>query len=110
MLINQKIIEALKPLNIPVAFCEYKGDASKYCVFMTTYDGEALYYDDVANSQLLRVSLNYYYNNPKDMQLIEDIKRLLKSSNFVIISSQDIHANGSGFFNRAFYIKYTNQY
>ncbi len=109
MIINKKIVEIFKPLNIPVKFMEYKGGADKYIVFSTTGDRDDIPVDDENMFQIINVGMNYYYKNPEDMMLIEDIKKILKENNFKIISSQDIHQNGSDYYNRTFYTRYVNE-
>lgn len=108
MIINKKIIQALKPLNIPISFMEYKGNENKYIVFSTTNQSDSWFYDDKATNEIVNVGLNYYYKNAEDMLLIEDINMLLKKNGFKITSQRDIHKVGTEFYNRAYYLKYVS--
>lgn len=108
MIINPLIIKVFKPLNIPVVFCEYTGESDKYIVFSTTGQYNDEYSDDEANFERINIGLNYYYKNPEDIVLINDINRILKENKFKIISQKDVIKNGSDYFNRSYYLSYTS--
>lgn len=93
-MINSKIIEILEPLNIPIYWIEYNGEESQYIIFQTLNQDNTYHYDDVAHSEGIEISLNYWFKDDVDTDIIEEnlnkIKLLLKENNFIKISEMDL--------------------
>lgn len=99
-MINGKIIQALKPLNIPVNFMEYSGSSNAYLIFSTTGANDINYQDDKSTAELTRVGLTFWYKDISKVTLISEIKKLMKVNGFKKLTERDVRDNG--YFGRAF--------
>lgn len=103
-MINAKVIQALKPLNIPVNFMEYSGSCNAYLIFSTTGANYKNYQDDESTAELTRVSLTFWYKDISKVTLINEIKKLMKANGFRKLTEKDVRDDG--YFGRAFTFSY----
>ena len=72
-MINSKVIYALDSLNIPVHFMKYDGDEEKYIIFQTVDIENSKIYDDDIHGEVIDVILIYWYKNPRDTIIINEM-------------------------------------
>lgn len=89
-MINSKVISALDSLNIPVHFMKYAGDEEKYIIFQTVDIENSKIYDDDIHGEVIDVSLIYWYKNPRDIIITNEIKRVMKENNFTRVEEKDL--------------------
>lgn len=96
MNVNEKLIALLKPLGIPVKPDVYRGDAEEYIEFNYADERSILSADDlpIMDETTLQIHL-YTKNNP--IQLKKQIRRLLRLGGFIVVSSNQIYENDSGY-------------
>ena len=111
-MINSKIMEILEPLNIPIYWIEYNGEESQYIIFQTLNQDNTYHYDDVAHSEGIEISLNYWFKDDVDTDIIEEnlnkIKLLLKENNFIKISEMDLKQDN--YYGRSFKFKFLKDF
>ncbi|MBZ9535945.1 hypothetical protein KGR20_17315 [Cytobacillus oceanisediminis] len=77
----EKIIQLLKPLDIPVVRSIYKGDSQSYCIISVYKQIEFNTFDNVAKNELAMLKVTYW-RTPKEKDLTSTIKFLLQGSGF----------------------------
>ena len=88
-MINQKICDVLKVLNIPVIYYDTNQSKDKYIIFSVYNEIEINHSDDTKNSIEYSISINYWFKDPKDIGLYTEIKKILKENGFIFKSSKD---------------------
>lgn len=89
-MINKRIIDALKPLNIPVAYMTIGKQADRFIVFTIYNEKDTDRFDNKNLSETYYVSLNYWYKNPNDLSVYKQIKQILKENKFKFDGSNDL--------------------
>lgn len=96
---NEKIMEALKELNIPVTFQVYKGTAKTYITFFEYNMQNEEYSEDEIEIQ------GYYYQI--DIWSVEDYtelvtitKELLEANDFKFIDQEDLYEKDTKIFHK----------
>lgn len=89
-MINKKIIETLKPLNIPVAYMSTGIQKDKYITFTVYNEKDTDRFDNRNLSETYYIALNYWYKNPGDIVLYKQIKQLLKDNKFRFDGGNDL--------------------
>lgn len=110
-MINSKIREILDPLDIPIYWIEYDGEESQYIIFQTINQDNTNHYDDIAHSEDIEFSLNYWFKDDVDTDIIEEninkIKVLLKENNFIKEQEKDL--KDEDYYGRSFLYKYVRE-
>ena len=90
ILINKVIIEALRPLKIPVSFQKYSGRSIEYITFHEYFQNGEEYEDDDESLTGHYVQVDVWskgdYSN-----LVIQVKRLLSKKNFIRINEIDLY-------------------
>lgn len=94
-MINEKVIETLAPLNIPVAYMAYEGSEETYVMFQTYNENDSNFEDDESTSVTSYVELAFYYTNPADSSKAAQCKQLMKQAGFIFDGAQDVYVNGT---------------
>lgn len=90
-MINKKIIELLKKLNLKCYFMEAPLNAgSKYVLFNTYKEKDTDVFDNKSTSTTHFIQLNYWYKNSGDMVLYQTIKELMKENGFKFDGCRDL--------------------
>ena len=104
-MINEQILSALAPLNVPIYFMEAEeNNDSIYIIFGTTGVDDSFYEDDDATAEVTRVAITLWYNSEEAIGIgekIRELKRIMKSNNFIRLSEKDL--KDGNFFGRSFY-------
>lgn len=89
---NKKIITALSPLGIPIAFLEFPDwkSVDAYVVFQVYNEEDSDFSDDENEAEISYISLNFWYRKPSDMPKAKQIKTLMKQNGFIFDGSQDL--------------------
>lgn len=96
---NEKIMEALKELNIPVTFQVYKGTAKTYITFFEYNMQNEEYSEDEIEIQ------GYYYQidiwSVEDYtELVTRTKELLEANDFKFIDQEDLYEKDTKIFHK----------
>lgn len=104
-MINEQILSALAPLNIPIYFMEAEdNNDSIYIVFGTTGVDDSFYEDDNATAEITRVAITLWYNAEESMTIgekVRDLKKVMKRNDFIRLSEKDL--KDGNFYGRSFY-------
>jgi hypothetical protein len=92
-MLNEKIIETLTPLGVPVAFMNYEGNADSYCMFQVYNEQDTDFADDENGAVTSFVDLAFYFKSPADGDKAAEIKRLMKQAGFIFDGGQDVYIN-----------------
>lgn len=104
-MINEQILSALAPLNIPIYFMEAEdNNDSIYIIFGTTGVDDSFYEDDNATAEITRVAITLWYNAEESMTIgekVRDLKKIMKRNDFIRLSEKDL--KDGNFYGRSFY-------
>ncbi|MDU6809582.1 MAG: hypothetical protein E6423_12455 [Clostridium sp.] len=104
-MINEQILSALAPLNIPIYFMEAEdNNDSIYIIFGTTGVDDSFYEDDNATAETTRVAITLWYNAEESMTIgekVRDLKKVMKRNDFIRLSEKDL--KDGNFYGRSFY-------
>ena len=104
-MINEQILSALAPLNIPIYFMEAEdNNDSIYIIFGTTGVDDSFYEDDNATAETTRVAITLWYNAEESMtsgEKVRDLKKVMKRNDFIRLSEKDL--KDGNFYGRSFY-------
>lgn len=91
---NGQIVSALKPLGIPVYYQQTTQRDNKYIIFSIYNNKDRDHVENSNLSEMYYITLKYYFNDPKDLGLYKEIKKLMKSSGFGFDSGEDLPKDG----------------
>lgn len=104
-MINEQILSALAPLNIPVYFMEVEENNDNiYIIFGTTGVDDSFYEDDDATAEVTRVAITLWYNAEESIEIgekVRDLKKVMKINGFIRLSEKDL--KDDNFYGRSFY-------
>lgn len=103
-MINSKVIQALKSLDIPIHWIDYDGNENEYIIFKTNNQDDIRYYDDIAHSKEIEIGLIYWFNSTAGTEKINSIKTLMKENGFIKLSERDM--KDEDYYGRSFRFKY----
>ena len=89
-MINKKIIDTLKPLEIPTYYMSTGKQLDKYITFSIYNEKDTDKFDNKNLSETYYITLNYWYKNPSDLKLYKQIKEKLKSNGFTFDGGNDL--------------------
>lgn len=95
------IIEALKPLNLPVADSVYYGEENEYCTFSVYSERPELSADDEVLYELGYAYIHYFTKgNPNTTK--KQIKNFLRKAGFGVTNIESFFENDSGYYHIVF--------
>lgn len=103
-MINSKVIQALKSLNIPIYWISYDGDESEYIIFQTNNQDDIKNHDDTASAEQIEIGLIYWFNSYAGVERIDKIRVLMKENGFIKLNEKDMKYEE--YFGRSFRFKY----
>lgn len=95
-MIDKKIIETLKELNIPV-LQEIKRKSDRYILFRVYNNKDTEFADDKNLRERYFITLKYYCLNSDDEDLYYSIKNLMKDNNFAFEDGGGLPQEGDYF-------------
>ncbi|MGL5712581.1 MAG: hypothetical protein ACRCXT_00305 [Paraclostridium sp.] len=93
-MINDKIVKALETLNIPVLYIEIKNRKDKYVIFSIYNEKDSMFCNDTNLAEKYYITMNYWYNNPNDIGIYKEIKKLMKENGFIYDNGSDLKKDG----------------
>lgn len=107
-MINKLIIDALKPLNIPVSFQKYTGKADTYITFHEYFTSGEEYEDD-------EVALTAYYiqvdvwSKADYTDVVKRIKELLRRAGFKRLNEADLYEEDTKIYHKGLKLYYLEE-
>lgn len=89
-MIRKLIIEALKPLNVPVAFQKYSGKEDTYITFHEYFETGEEYEDDVETLTAHYVQVDVWSKNDYE-ELVKKVKDNLTKMGFKRLNEIDLY-------------------
>lgn len=93
-MINKKIIDTLKELDVTVAYQEIKQRKDKYIIFNIYNEKDILFCNDINLAEKCYITLNYWYTNATDLGLYKQVKKLMKENDFTFDNGTDLKKDG----------------
>lgn len=92
---NSKIIQALKPLDIPVYYLKNTQSNDKYIIFSIYNNKDTDHAENTNLGERSYITLKYYYTNPSDLYLYKEIKKIMKNNGFGFDGGEDLGIEGN---------------
>lgn len=107
-MINQLIINTLKPLNIPVVFQKYTGKAETYITFHEYLTAGEEYEDDeeILTAHYIQVDL---WSKVDYTALVKEVKRLLINVGFKRINEVDLYEDDTKIYHKGLKFYYLEE-
>lgn len=88
-MINSLVIEALKPLNVPVSFQRYTGKENTYITFFEFLEQGELFADneEKATGHYIQVDI---WSKSDYVELVENVKYAMKAAGFMKTYAADL--------------------
>lgn len=99
-MINKLIIEALKPLKIPVSFQKYSGKESTYITFFNYLEQGEQYADNEEKATGYYIQLDVWSKNDY-IELIEKVKDRMRAAGFIRTFAADIFEDDTKIYHKA---------
>lgn len=103
-MINSKVIQTLKSLNIPIYWIDYDGNESEYIIFKTNNQDDIKHHDDTADAEQIEIGLIYWFTGYEGVSKINEIKVLMNENGFIKLNEKDM--KDEEYFGRSFRFKY----
>lgn len=87
---RHKILDALTPLNIEVAWNKYDGDSDEYIIFSIYNSNITDECDDSHLSEVYYVTINYWFKSLANLKKEKQIKKSMLDAGFAFDSSKDL--------------------
>lgn len=99
------IINALKPLNVPVAFQTYKGNSSTYIRFFEYNQTGALYGEDRELKSNHYIQVDVFSKNDYT-ELVQQVKDKLKALGFIRKMETELYEADTDFYHKVIRFSY----
>lgn len=103
-MINSKIIQALKSLEIPIYWMSYDGDDKEYIIFQTINQSDINFSDDLASKENIDIGLIYWFKDSLGAENIDKIRFLMKNNGFIKLNEKDL--KDDEYYGRSFRFRY----
>lgn len=100
MNINKAIIDALKPLNVPVSFQIYNGTADTYITIFCYLENGELYADDIQKGTGYYMQVDVW-SKTNYTNIVEQIKSAMTQADFSFLSAYDLYENDTKIYHKA---------
>lgn len=87
---RQKIVDALTPLNIELAWNKYDGDSDEYIIFSIYNSNITDECDDSHLSEVYYVNISYWFKSLSCLKKEKQIKKSMLTSGFAFDGSKDL--------------------
>jgi hypothetical protein len=105
--INNLIIEALKPLNVPVSFQKYNGKENTYITFFNYLEQGEQYADNEEKATGYYIQIDLWSKNDYT-ELVDNIKDYMKAAGFIRTSAADLFESDTKIYHKAMRFFYLN--
>lgn len=106
-MINNKVIEALKSLNVPVSFQKYNGKESTYITFFNYLEQGEQYADNEEKSTGYYIQIDIWSKSDYT-ELIENVKNAMETAGFIRTSAGDLFESDTKIYHKAIRFFYLN--
>ncbi|MDB8553914.1 hypothetical protein [Turicibacter sanguinis] len=87
---RQKIVDALTPLNIELAWSQYTGDAEDYIIFSVYNNAVTDECDNSHLSEIYYVTISYWFKSLSNLKKEKQIKKSMLEAGFAFDGGQDL--------------------
>jgi hypothetical protein len=105
--INNKVIEALKSLNVPVSFQKYNGKQSTYITFFNYLEQGEQYADNEEKATGYYIQIDLWSKNDYT-ELVKSVKNAMKAAGFIRTSAADLFESDTKIYHKAMRFFYLN--
>lgn len=99
-MINSLIIEALKPLKVPVSFQKYNGKESTYITFFNYLEHGEQYADNEEKATGYYIQIDVWSKNDYT-ELVENVRNAMKAAGFIRTSAADLFESDIKIYHKA---------
>lgn len=105
MILNSLIGETLAPLNVPVSFQNYSGNASTYITYFEFNQGGARYADDDEEQTMYSIQVDIWSKaNYKSIEV--QVEELMRKAGFYRIGAGEFYEEDTKFHHKYFRFNY----
>jgi len=99
MSLNKDILQALSPLEIPVAFQTYSGKADTYITFFSYLEKAELHADDEeeTSGQYIQIDL---WSKKDYTNLVKQVHKQMKEAGFIKLNFYDLYEKDLGVYRK----------
>lgn len=99
-MINRLILDALKPLNLPVTFQKYTGKVSTYITFHEYFTGGEEYEDDEEKYTGHYIQVDIWSKNDYT-DIVREVRDRLQTAGFKRLNEADLYEPDTGIYHKA---------
>ena len=99
-MINKLVVEALKPLKVPVSFQKYKGKENTYITFFNYLEQGEQYADNEEKATCFYIQVDVWSKNDYT-ELVEKVKNAMKAAGFMRTSAADLFESDTKIYHKA---------
>ncbi|WP_411679848.1 hypothetical protein [Clostridium thailandense] len=99
-MINSLILEALKPLKVPVSFQKYNGKEHTYITFFNYLEQGEQYADNEEKATGYYIQVDVWSKNDYT-ELVEKVKNYMRFAGFIRTSAADLFENDTKIYHKA---------
>lgn len=100
MNINKLVLDALKPLNVPVSFQFYSGTADPYVTFFCYFENGELFADDIQKGTGYYIQVDVW-SKGNYSSIVEQIKSAMTQAGFSFVSATDLYESDTKIYHKA---------
>ena len=107
-LINNLILETLKPLNVPVSFQKYSGKAKEYITFHEYFGAGESYEDDfeILTGHYIQVDV---WSKSDYTKLVNDVRQMLILNGFKRLNEIDLYEEDTDIYHKGLKFLYLEE-
>ena len=107
-MINKLVLDALKPLAVPVSFQKYSGKADKYITFHEYFSGGEEFEDDneALTSHYIQVDI---WSKNDYAETVNQVKQLLHAKGFKRLDEVDLYEEDTGIYHKGLKFYYLEE-
>lgn len=106
-MINNKVIEALKSLNVPVSFQKYNGKEGTYITFFSYLEQGEQYADNEEKATGYYIQIDVWSKSDYTI-LVENLKNVMEAAGFIRTSAADLFESDIKIYHKALRFFYLN--
>lgn len=107
-LMNNLILETLKPLNVPVSFQKYSGKAKEYITFHEYFGTGESYEDDLETLTGHYIQVDVWSKNDYT-KLVNDVRQMLILNGFKRLNEIDLYEEDTGIYHKGLKFLYLEE-
>jgi hypothetical protein len=108
MSVNNLVLSTLNSLSVPVSLLKYTGDETTYVVYQTYLEQGEVFEDDEEKVTGHYILVNVF-SQSSYIDLVTEIKSLMKEANFRRTNEHDLFDNDTGYHNHVLKFYYEEE-